>query len=196
MTKLHPVVRAAGARREPPGWAVLSGARRSHTERVSRLLGQWSEALGHGADDRIRWRAAGILHDALKDESPRILRLDMERGDTTVGPLLHGPACAARLRAAGVADAELLQAIAHHTTGHPAFRALGQALYMADYLDPGRSALRRERSEWRSRMPDDWFAVLGEVATEKIATLISRRVRIPYVTAEFWKKIVKGAVGA
>ena len=189
MAKLHPVIHAAGAERRHPDWSVMTEARRRHTERVGHLMWQWSGTLGYDAETRIRWRAAGLLHDALKDESPARLRPEVDDAAAWPDSLLHGPACASRLRAAGVDDESLLGAIAFHTTGHADFRALGQALYMADYLEPGRRGLAAERADWRRRMPSDWRAVLGEVATARIGDLLNRRLPIPGTTAEFWRAV-------
>ncbi len=167
----------------------MSDERRSHTERVGRLLWKWSKALDLKKKKRIRWRAAGLLHDALKDVDPWRLREEVEGSDAWADPLLHGPACASRLRAEGVHDERLLQAITYHTTGHPDFGSLGQALYVADYLDPGRRGMVRKRGDWRRRMPFDWSSVMEEVAAAKISTLLSRRVPISDVTAAFWRQI-------
>jgi len=164
----------------------MSEARREHTIRVGRLLWKWSRALEFKRRKRIRWRAAGVLHDSLKEEAPDVLRGEIASGALWPDPLLHGPACAARLRAAGVRDEKLLLAIMYHTTGHASLGRLGQALYMADYLDPGRYGKVRKRAEWRRRMPFDWEAVLEEVAAAKIKSLIDRGVPIPRVTMDFW----------
>ncbi|MCG8467469.1 MAG: HD domain-containing protein [Gemmatimonadetes bacterium] len=190
MAQLHPIIEAAGRDQIHPPWAVMSESRREHTVRVGRLLWKWSKALGYKRKKRLRWRAAGLLHDALKGEDPAILRGEVEGGHRWPDPLLHGPACAARLRAGGVRDEKLLLAITYHTTGHPSFGNLGQALYIADYLDPGRWGKVRKRAEWRRRMPFDWRAVLEEVAAAKITSLIDRRVPIPPVTADFWRALV------
>lgn len=186
LAKLHPIIHAAGAERRHPEWAVMTEARRRHTQRVGRLLWDWGGALGLAEAERIRWRAAGLLHDALKDAPPPILRLEVEDAEAWPPSLLHGPACASRLRAAGVEDAAFLRAVAFHTTGHAGFRALGQALYMADYLEPGRRHAGPERAAWRRRMPSDWRGVLADVATAKIATILRRRIPISAPTADFW----------
>lgn len=189
LAKLHPIIHTAGAEGRHPDWAVMTEARRRHTLRVGWLLWDWSRALGLDEAERIRWRAAGLLHDALKDAPPATLRPDVEDAEAWPPPLLHGPACASRLRAAGVDDASFLSAIAFHTTGHADFRALGQALYMADYLERGRRHPGPERAVWRRRMPSDWRGVLADVATAKIATILRRRIPISTTTADFWRAI-------
>ena len=66
MDKLHPIINAAGTEARPPDWAVMSPARINHAKRVGTLMGEWADALGHDERTRIRWRATGLLHDALK----------------------------------------------------------------------------------------------------------------------------------
>lgn len=191
MAKLHPTVRAAGSDGDFPDWAKVSPGRREHSRRVAKLLGNWAKALELSKTERRRWRAAGILHDAMKDVSPATLRRKMKKPGRWADPILHGPACAERLAAEGVDDEALLLAIAHHTTGHADFDALGEALYMADYLDPGRRRLKIRRREWRGRMPGEWHDVLVEVAASKIELLLERQVKIPKVTMKFWNRYAR-----
>ena len=147
---LSPVVLAA-ARGELPEWAVATPRRREHIARVAELLREWSAALGLSEAERIRWTAAGWLHDALRDASESLLRPIV--GDAFADfppPLLHGPAAAARL--AGEADEAILTAVRYHTTGHPALDRMGRALYLADFLEPGRDFSVEWRASLRARM--------------------------------------------
>ena len=189
MAKLHPVLRAAGGDGALPDWVRMSPARHAHAERVGKLLWKWGKALDLSKRERRRWRAAGLLHDALKDERPRVLRDLVTEASDWPGPLLHGPACAELLRREGVDDESFLLAISHHTTGHPDFDRLGEALYLADYLEPDRRGMAMRRASWRRRLPDDWEQVLIEVAASKIGTLLDRQVPIPGVTSRFWRRL-------
>ena len=126
---------------------------RAHTGRVvaeGRRLAQLHEV------DPSRVQAAAWGHDLyrhLDDEA--LLRA---AGELAITPgaaeqaapiLLHGPVAAARAeRAWGVGDAEVLEAIRFHTTGHPDMRPR-----RADAL-PGRQAGARRR--WRPTR--DWRA--------------------------------------
>jgi HD superfamily phosphohydrolase YqeK len=163
---LSPLVRAA-ARGELPGWARASEKRRAHIGRVAALLGEWAAALGLPGEERTRWLAAGWLHDVLRDADPDALRpLVPEEFRHLPGKLLHGPAAAERL--AGEADPELLDAIRYHTLGSARFGRLGRALYLADFLEPG----RRYEPEWtaslRARMPHEMDAVMREVVRARV----------------------------
>lgn len=187
--RLHPVIKRAGKRGELPSWAVATKSRRAHAARVAELMGQWATALGLDKTDRIRWKAAGLLHDALKDEKPAALHPLVDGDVTWPDPVVHGPACAARLREEGVEDEALLMAIAHHTTGHPELDRLGESVYLADYLEPGRRSRAKWRTTLRRGMPGNHDEALVDVAAAKISTLLERRLPIPEMTVEFWTRV-------
>lgn len=163
---LSPVVRAA-ARGELPEWARLSAKRRAHIARVAALLDEWARALGLPEREAERWRAAGWLHDVYRETDPETLRPVVPPPFDSLPPkLLHGPAAAERL--AGDADPELLDAIRYHTLGSPRFGALGRALYLADFLEPGRTFRPEWTAELRARMPREMDAVLREVVEARV----------------------------
>ena len=160
------VVRDA-ARGVLPAWACASEKRRAHIGRVAALLGEWAQALGLSAEERTRWLAAGWLHDVMRECPPDELRPLVPKAFRDLpGKLLHGPAAAERL--AGQADPELLEAIRYHTLGSARFGRLGRALYLADFLEPG----RRFEPEWtaslRARMPHEMDAVMREVVRARV----------------------------
>lgn len=183
-------IEAAAAGQLPP-WAVAGPERREHIARVASLMGQWAAALGLLPAEQTRWQAAAWLHDALRDADPGTLRTALPAGFARApGPLLHGPAAAERLRL--LDDPELLDAIRYHTVGHPAFGELGRALYLADFLEPGRDFLAGWRTALRSRMPHERAAVLVEVLGARLAHLVERRRPIRPETAAFWSVAVGG----
>jgi 2-amino-4-hydroxy-6-hydroxymethyldihydropteridine diphosphokinase len=188
-TPLHPVV-AKAARGELPEWAVARPVRREHMARVAGLLDTWATTLSLGQDDRMRWCAAGYLHDALRDERPDTLRTQVpaERRDLP-DAVLHGPAAAARLRQDGVRDEELLAAVACHTTGGAGLGALGRALYVADYLEPGRSYGTESHARLRDRMPGDLNEVLREVVAERIRRSRESGRPLARETLAFWSEL-------
>lgn len=164
---LPPLVRDA-ARGELPAWAVVSPPRRAHIERVAALLGEWAERLAQPPHEVARWRAAGWLHDCLRDADPAALRAEVPPAFRDLHPnLLHGPATAERLR--GVADGELRDAIRYHTLGYAGFGLLGRALYLADFMEPGRRFAPEWTAALRARMPDGMDEVLREVVAARAA---------------------------
>jgi HD superfamily phosphohydrolase YqeK len=186
---LHPRVERAGAGVWPE-WARVTDERHRHAESVAACLDTWARALGLGERERARWRAAGLLHDALRDAPPETF--DPEAAPDWPAPLRHGPATALRLRREGVDDEELLAAIAYHTTGHPDFGLLGRFLYLADALEPGRPWRPAWRAALRARLPEDADAVLREVAAARIADAVRRGHPLRPETVGFWNALAAG----
>ena len=175
------------ARGELPQWAEVKPKRRAHIERVAQLMASWSEQLAHDQNEKTRWLAAAWLHDALRDADPESLRAVVGQAFAEWPlPLLHGPAAAARAFSDGVTDEALLRAVAYHTVGHPDFDACGRALFLADYLEPGRPFEPVARAVLRARMPYDENAVLREVLRSRMAHLISTHKKIRRETLAFW----------
>ncbi len=182
---LHPVVRAA-AGGTLPRWSVAVPERVEHMRRVAALLDGWARASGREESERARWRAAGMLHDVLRDADPEDLLPDVPEELRDLPPkLVHGPAAASRLRAEGVADEGLLEAVAFHTIGKPGLARLGRMLYVADFLEPGRSFEPEWRAELRSRMPGELDDVLRAVVAARIDHLEAQGSRVRPETVAF-----------
>lgn len=193
MAAVHPLI-AAAAEGRLPDWAEVSKKRRKHVARVSDLMGTWAERAALSDRDRLRWRAAGLLHDALRDADHERLRpLVSHELQDSPGKMLHGPAAAARLREEGVDDDPLLLAIAWHTLGHPGFDTLGKALYLADFTEPGRKYESSKLAAKRDRVPAEMDAVLRDVATDRIRRSIKKGRPLLAPTVGFWNALVHGA---
>jgi 2-amino-4-hydroxy-6-hydroxymethyldihydropteridine diphosphokinase len=157
--------------------------------RVASLLGEWAEALGLSPEERLRWLAVGWLHDALREEDPEKLRVEVPAPLRDLpASVLHGPAAAERL--AGELDDRSLDAIRYHTIGHPRLDTLGKALYLADFLEPGRDFLTEWRAELRARMPGEMNAVLTEVLASRLRHLVEGFRPLRAETARFWSALV------
>ncbi len=189
---LAPVLaEAAGGRL--PAWSQTTADRRAHIGRVAALMDAWAAILALPEPECRRWRAAAWLHDALRDAPPRELRpLVPESEQSLPGVLLHGPAAAARLRADGVTDEPLLRAIASHTLGHPDLDRLGKALYLADFLEPGRGFAPTHCASLRARMPGALDDVLLEVAASRMHHVIESRRQLRPESVAFWNALVEG----
>lgn len=133
----------------------------------------WATTLELPGKERARWRAAAWLHDALRDADEAELRgiLAGEHADLPL-PLLHGPAAACILESEGEGDAGLLLAIRYHTLGHPDLDEAGRALYLADFLEPGRDFEKVWRTSLSARMPVERDAVLREVLEARVDRLV------------------------
>ena len=122
---------------ELPSWAQVKKSRRKHIARVTWLLAVWAEEMGLAPADRQAWIDAGRFHDALRDASVEELR-ELAGSSMTEVELLHGPAAATRLARDGERRQNLLDAVRFHSIGSDKWDRVGRALYMADYLEPGR----------------------------------------------------------
>ena len=173
-----------------PGWAEAGPSPRAHMARVAALMDAWAAGLGLDTRERMRWRAAAWLHDALRDADPERLRASLG-GDYAAWPpgLLHGPAAAARLAEEGVSDQSLLTAVAWHTLGHPDLDLLGRCLYVADYIEPGRTYEPALRAVLRARMPGAVGDVVREVARRRITWLLEAGRPIAQETTAFWNAV-------
>lgn len=191
-SKLHPLVDAAADGRLPE-WAEASRSRRQHMKRVAALLDQWGRDARLGSRERRRRRALGYLHDSLKDAREDTLRKRLPAPwNTLAGPLLHGPAAAARLAREGVEDEEVLDAIRHHTLGHPALGEAGLWLYAADFLEPGRRLRNRWRADLRDRMPDELDEVVREILAARLVHLVDKGRPVHAQTMAFWNGMTGG----
>ncbi len=191
--RLHPVV-AAAADGELPAWAVAGRERRAHMARVASLLERWGRELELGKVHILRWRAAGHLHDALRDAPPgRLAGILPGRFRHLPPGARHGPAAAHLLRREGVRDRELLHAVRWHTLGSRKFALLGKALCAADALEPGRSGRRKWRKELRARFPAEADEVLTEIVFHRIDYLLRARQSVHPRTLGFWNSLVNGS---
>jgi 2-amino-4-hydroxy-6-hydroxymethyldihydropteridine diphosphokinase len=188
---LPPLVRDAAEGRLPP-WTQAKPSRREHMGRVAALMRAWARELGLGADDVARWTAAGWLHDTLRDAAPDELRpaVPAEYRDLP-GKLLHGPAAAERL--AGHADDEMVSAVRCHTVGSPRFGMLGRALYLADFLEPGRTFSPEWTESLRRRMPAEMDAVLREVVEARIGHVVKNGATVHPETRAFHAQVAAEA---
>lgn len=187
----HPLV-AAAARGDLPPWADAGEARVAHMRRVARLLDGWAGERDLDDAGRARWRAAGMLHDVLREAEPTsLVPLVPPSLRDLPDSLLHGPAAATRLREEGVRDEGLLEAVAYHTIGRAGLGPLARMLYVADFLEPGRTFEPGWRAELRARMPEDEPAVLAEVVAARIGHLVASRSTVRPESLEFWNALVE-----
>src|SRR5215207_7551580 len=157
-----------------PSWARISDARRAHIARVAGLLERWAAELRLGAAEAQAWRDAGRWHDALRDAPEAELRA--LAGDVRLpASVLHGPAAAARLTASGEQRHDVLEAIRWHTLGSAAWGRCGRALYMADFLDPGRPFTRPDRAFLAAHVTNDFDGVFRQVVRQRLEWSLDRK---------------------
>lgn len=124
--------------------ACLKPKRYIHTLGVAMTAANLAEV--HGCDSNQAY-TAGLLHDCAKYltgneqitacQSANISLTKVELENTA---LIHGKlgAYIAKTRY-GIRDKEILSAITWHTTGKPKMTLLEKIIYLADYIEPGRT---------------------------------------------------------
>jgi len=170
-----------------PAWADVAPRREAHIGRVVGLLDEWASAMALPLAEHHRWLRAGWLHDALRDAAPEVQRTLAPDAE---GPpvLWHGPAAAARAAQDGEQDAGVLAAIRWHSLGAAEWDACGDALFCADYLEPGRTFDLDARAALRSRFPEAPREVLREVVRARMRYGLRERFALHPRTAELWNR--------
>lgn len=118
--------------------------RYEHTLGVEYTAGALAMRYGANVNDAL---LAGLLHDCAKCLSDKKLLEICENNNLTITEterqlpfLLHGKAGAILAeKSYGVRNREVLDAIVNHTTGREGMSLLEKIVFVADYIEPGRS---------------------------------------------------------
>lgn len=171
-----------------PEWAIATPKRREHIGRVTALLDQWATALDITAPERSAWHDAGLLHDALRDAEEPLLR-ELSRDAQAPVEILHGPAAASHLESLGETRRDVLDAIRWHTLGNPGWGRTGQALFMADFLEPGRKFMVSERAWLAHLVPDDFAGVFRQVVKSRLEWSLREGKGLHPETVAMWNAV-------
>ena len=178
----------SGAAPPLPSWAVVSTKRREHIDRVTALLDRWATELALDRARHAGWLAAGRWHDALRDAEAAELR--SITGDSDSPPeLLHGPAAAIVLGNDGETREHVLEAIRWHTVGFAAWGDTGRALYMADFLEPGRKFQHSDRQFLANQVSRDFDAVFRQVVRMRMEWVIREGLALAPETVALWNSL-------
>lgn len=173
---------------ELPAWAKVSPKRLAHIHRVTALIVEWAEEMRISTEERESWHDAALYHDCLRDAPVEELREIV--GDPTIpDPLLHGPAAAVVMAREGETRADVLEAVRWHTVGCRSWSRTGRALYMADYLEPGRPFGRIDRAYLAARVPTDFEGTLRQVVRERLGWMLREGYELPFETVELWNDL-------
>ena len=142
---------------------VLSPRRFAHSLRVGRTAVRM--ARRYGVFPYQAW-LAGIYHDYCREWTAEALIAlarrcgkDLSLRETQNPVLLHGWAAGQVLKESGrITGAEVLEAVAHHVEGRDSLAPLGQIVFIADYLEPGRPFhFRGEHNLYLSKSLEDLY---------------------------------------
>lgn len=171
-----------------PTWAVVTESRRAHIGRVVALLERWGVEMALPPEEQRAWLDAGLWHDALRDLDEATLRTETGDQERPVG-LLHGPAAALRLKDGGEERADVLEAIRWHTTGLATWGRTGRALYMADFLEPGRRFMQSDRAFLAAQVPGAFDAVFRQVVRLRLEWTLREGKSLTSETVALWNSI-------
>ena len=171
-----------------PSWSVMSAKRRDHVSRVVDMLAGWALALSVDDTETRAWLDAGAWHDALRDCDEPALRLMTGDRERPFG-MLHGPAAAIRLSTEGEARSDVLEAIRWHTIGNVQWTRTGRALYMADFLEPGRGFMQTDRRFLAERVPDAFDEVFRQVVRVRIEWTLRESKGLAPETVALWNAV-------
>ena len=172
---------------ELPAWADVGEKRLAHIARVTALLDEWARALRLRGDEARLFHDAGVLHDALRDAPED--RLRALTGDaTSASNMLHGPAAAVMLERAGETRRALIEAVRWHTIGHADWQLVGRALYMADYLEPGRKFSPADRAFLAAHAPHDFDGVFRQVVRARLEWSLRDGKELFPTTVAMWNR--------
>lgn len=171
-----------------PLWACVGDKRLEHIARVTSLLRAWAAAMRLSSDEANAWTDAGVWHDSLRDAPEEELR--QITGDMAMpAALLHGPAAAVKLVEEGEKRKDVLDAIRYHTVGAANWDRTGKALYMADYLEPGRKFSREDRNFLAAQVPTSFDSVFRQVVRFRLDWSVREGNHIYPETVELWNSL-------
>lgn len=169
----------------------LDGKRLAHVRRVQATARLLAERYGAPAEAAA---VAGLMHDYARCFPADVLLAEARQRGLVIDPveevqpnLLHGPVAAALLSEEGlVTDTAVLDAIRWHTTGRPGMGLLEKVIWLADYIEPGRSFPGVEQI--RALAAQDLDRALLAAFDNTLNYLVQRRLLIhPYtVQARNW----------
>jgi HD superfamily phosphohydrolase YqeK len=167
---------------------MASEKRRGHIARVTALLDAWSEALALPDTERQAWHDAGRWHDALRDADDTLLRANADDPTRPLG-MLHGPAAARWLARDGETRPDVLNAVRWHTTGCAEWSDVGRALYMADFLEPGRPFMQADRAFLANLVPTQFAAVFRQVVRLRLEWALREGKGFAPETVALWDSV-------
>ncbi|MCC7196212.1 MAG: hypothetical protein IT356_11710 [Gemmatimonadaceae bacterium] len=166
----------------------MSDKRRGHIARVTGLLDRWAAEMGLPGSEAQAWHDAGRWHDALRDADEATLRSVYNAPDLPA-EVLHGPAAAVCLERGGERRASVLDAVRWHTVGSPSWDRAGRALFMADFLEPGRHFMQADRAFLASQLPHDFDAVFRQVVRMRLEWTLREGKGIFPQTVDLWNTV-------
>ncbi|ASK63129.1 phosphohydrolase [Virgibacillus phasianinus] len=159
---------------------ALTKARFEHTLRVADTAAELAN-LYHVSTEKVE--LAAIFHDYAKfkplDEMKQFI-LDSQLPNDLLDyhhEVWHGPVASVIVAEQfGIKDQEISDAIRYHTTGKANLGAMGMVVFLADYIEPGRSIPGVD--EVRAMAREDLFHACLMVSRNTLQFLLSKNTTI------------------
>lgn len=171
-----------------PAWARVSNKRAEHIQRVTALMNTWAAAMRLPPAEARAFVDAGVLHDAVRDATEAELREITGDNQSLLG-LLHGPAAAQMLERDGERRADVLDAVRYHTVGNERWGIVGRALFMADFLEPGRKFMKQDRYFLALQVPTSFDTVFRQVVRMRLEWTVREGNHIFPETVALWNSL-------
>jgi len=171
----------------------------AHCERVVDYARKLADRFGYADGERIE--LAGLLHDNCKHLNPEeLIALARRVGyqpdayELAAPEILHAPLGARRLwRDFGLADAEVMAAVAAHTTGSRNLGPLARIIYCADKLEPARDFPQAD--ELRTLAERGLRQLCLGVVSANISYLCASHRLVHPASLEFYNELVSESGG-
>ncbi|MCG3400966.1 bis(5'-nucleosyl)-tetraphosphatase (symmetrical) YqeK [Staphylococcus massiliensis] len=136
-------------------------------------------------------KLAGILHDyckydELSDMYQVVRKYELENDLLGYGgEILHGPVCAAVMKHDfGIDDEEILLAIKNHTTGRQNMTKNEKIIFIADYIEPGRTTLGVDDIREMAFKTGNLDHTIYEISKRTVLFLIEKDISVYKSTIE------------
>lgn len=130
----------------------LSQKRYDHSLRVAKTSLKIAVKYNLNFGDKKKLYIASLLHDLLKESSPRMLKkenwnLDNYLEDTydKFPQIWHGFMAAKLIKNLKIQNKKIINAIKNHSTGNKNMDIISQILFIADAVEPGRNYVERKQ---------------------------------------------------
>ena len=172
----------------------LTSKRYEHTLSVAYTAA--SLAMVHDVDTESAL-IAGILHDCAKCFSAKKLVSLCKKHNLPVSEVeLQNPSALLHAKAGsflakekyGINDEDILNAIKYHTTGRPDMSKLEKIIYIADYIEPGRTHAANLK-QIRKTAYEDLDKALFRILKDTLAYLHSTDGRIDSMTKATYESV-------
>ncbi len=170
----------------------LTPKRYEHSLGVLQTAFQLADSWKNHPVDRLSLAWASLFHDCGKEIPKEERRHFSNNGSIqygeellSIGKLNHAPLGAWLLQSHhGISDRDILMAVAYHPTGHPLLTPIGWLVYIADFLEPGRTYFPN-RLQYLQEACADPLAGLKRVTQLRVEAVLNKEKPIHPLTQQF-----------